>query len=221
MFGRVRVVDYVAASPGPEAGVAVVEPVTTAELAAQLRIDETAATDDLTALIATARDLAERITGRAIIRQELIATWDRVPTTPEPWYDGVREGIERRRSVGAIDLPRAAPLVSVESFTTYAEDDTATEADLSRFIIDRSDPNRLGRVVLRTGQVWPTALRVANALEIDYIAGWTRDATPPGLKRAILMMAAWMFAHRGDCDESCADACGATPFLAPFRMIRL
>lgn len=197
------------------------EPVTVEQLAAHLRIDAAAESTELESLIETARDFAERITGRSIIRRQLIATFDRIPCANEKWWDGVREGIERPQTVAWISLPRAAPLVSVDQFTTYDNADVATNADIAAlFIVDRSTENRLGRICLRDGQTWPLWTRPEAGIEVTYTAGWTQAACPPMLKRAILMMAAWLYANRGDCD-GCAEQCGAMSAINAFILPRV
>ena len=52
-----------------------------------------------------------------------------------------------------------------------------------------------GRVVLRTGETWDDMLRVANAIEITYVAGFGSIATsvPAGIRQGIIVLASHFF----------------------------
>ena len=54
-------------------------------------------------------------------------------------------------------------------------------------------------MVLRTGETFPSALRVANAIEVKYITGYTSQYNiPEPLKLGILQHIAYLYEHRGD-----------------------
>ena len=71
----------------------------------------------------------------------------------------------------------------------------------SRYYVDLArEPSR---VVLRTGETFPTALRVANAIEITYVAGYaSAAAVPEAIKTAIKQYVAYLYEHRGDMYEA-------------------
>jgi uncharacterized phiE125 gp8 family phage protein len=56
-----------------------------------------------------------------------------------------------------------------------------------------------GRMILNTGETWPTALRDRNAIEIEYEAGFGADASavPATIKRAIAQTAGYLYENRG------------------------
>ena len=55
------------------------------------------------------------------------------------------------------------------------------------------------RFTLRNGESYPTGLRVANAIEITYVAGYGASSdVPTDIKQACLTYLAYMFEHRGD-----------------------
>lgn len=178
------------------------EPVTAAELRAQLAETSDGLPDaQANALIAEARQLIEDSTGLAFITQIWTLALDAWPGARAQWWDGVRQGaISDMHIPGATRavFPPRYPLQSVGSVTVYddAGNDTAvTVADT--FIIDGFQSP--GRMVLRDGATWPIALRAANAIEIEYTAGYANaGAVPATLKRAVKQVASYLHAHYGD-----------------------
>ena len=54
-------------------------------------------------------------------------------------------------------------------------------------------------IVLRTGEAFPTALRVANAIEVQYVTGYTSQYNiPEPMRLGILQHIAYLYEHRGD-----------------------
>ena len=191
----------------------VVEPVTAAELRAQLAETEDGLPDaQANALIAEARELIEEMTGIAFIAQTWRMALDHWPAGSELWWDGMREmaisEIYAPNSLRAVTLPRY-PLASVVSVTVYDEagNDAAVNVGAT-FDVDLF--RRPGRMVLKRGATWPIALRGANAIEVVYTAGYgeTASSVPALLKRAVKQVAAYLHAHYGDeCQPE--DALGA------------
>lgn len=174
------------------------EPVILADAKAQLVVDGSEDDAYITGLITTAREACEDITGRAIPSQQILVTLDAWPSGRELWWDGTREtSISALSPVRAatIEIPRV-PLISVQGITTYTDADVAAVWDSSQYFVDASDPNQPGRIAQRTGAPWPVALRVRNAIEIACTVGYA--VVPSGLKRAIMMMVADLYANRGD-----------------------
>ena len=59
------------------------------------------------------------------------------------------------------------------------------------------------RIVLRTGETFPTALRVANAIEVIYVVGYASAfAIPEPIRIGMLQHIAYMYEHRGDMYEA-------------------
>ncbi|HEV8035861.1 head-tail connector protein [Yoonia sp.] len=179
------------------------EPVTAAELRAQLAETETGLPDDqANALIAEARELIEQMTGIAFITQTWKLALDHWPAGQELWWDGVRQlpisEIYAPNSLRAVEPPRY-PLSAVDSVTVYDEAGNAATVNIAAtFDVDLF--RRPGRLVLKSGATWPIALRAANAIEIEYTAGYGANgaAVPATLKRAVKQVAAYLHAHYGD-----------------------
>jgi hypothetical protein len=182
-----------------------VEPVSADELRTMLKEDVSELGDsEAERLIASARQFVEEITGIALITQEWEMTLDRWPGYGEPWWDGVREGhvSQLKGRAKPVTLPRY-PLQSVDSVKTYDLGDTETTITVSTvFNVDLAA--RPGRMHLKAGQTWPIATRDFDAIHIGYTAGFG-DApadVPPVLRDAVLLLAAYHYNHRGECDMS-------------------
>lgn len=152
------------------------EPVTVAEAKLHARIDEDETA--IASLIVAAREMAETYTRRAFVTQ----TW-------KMFLDAFPCG-------SAIELPRA-PLQSVTHVKAYDDADAVTTFAASNYYVDSA--TRPGRIVLREASSWPDAARVANAVEIQFVAGYGNAAAVPNqIKQAILMTVAHLYEHRGD-----------------------
>lgn len=152
-------------------------------------------------LIAAAREQIEETLGIAMITQTWIVALDRWPTGQEPWWDGVRQGAmsELSGSNKTYELPRF-PLISVTGVNVYNEAGSATAVNVSN-TFDIDTYQRPGRISLKQGAVWPVALRSVNAIEITYTAGFgaTKDDVPFALRQAVMMLAGYLWEHRGEC----------------------
>lgn len=205
------------------------EPVTAEQLQTHLRANDTILPDaQANELIAEARQEIEDRTGLSLINQSWRLSLDDWPNAQEPWWDGsVQKSISElygpRGIIGTISLPRY-PVGSVTSMTVYDEDSNATSITVSD-VFDVDTYQRPARIRLKSGQTWPVALRPTNAIEIVYVAGYGSSASdvPVPLRRAVKLLAAYMFSHRGDdCDASEAfDASGVNGILGTYKVKRL
>lgn len=206
-----------------------VEPVTAAELRAHLRADTGILPDaEADALIEEARQEVEEQTGLALINQSWRLSLDQWPGARQGWWSGtmqasISEIYGARGIVGTVDLPRY-PVGSVTSVTVYDDASIATSVDVAA-VFDVDTYQRPGRIRLKSGQAWPVALRPTNAIEVVYVAGYGAgaDAVPSPLKRAIKLMASYMFQHRGDgCDATEAmGLSGAAAILSKYKVRRV
>lgn len=205
---------------------AVAEPFTLAEAKAHLHVVSTYEDALITDLITAARQMAEAVARISIPVQLYKLTLQRWPKGKDLWWDGVREGainmLNQYQNWVEIPVP---PLVSVQSVITYLDEtDAPATMTAGDYYVDISDPKAPGRVVLRTGRVWPVALRAANPIEINFTAGYgTTFPLPYDLKRAMLMVLTSLYRNRGDSGtpEEVATQCGAYPILATYRVQRL
>lgn len=155
-------------------------PVSLTEVKDHLRITH----EDLDRLlgdhISQAQDALGRIFGRSFHQQTLEMYWDAFPSS------------------GALELPRATPLVSVEYVKYKDSDGTETEWSSAEYVQDtRSIP---GRILPGYGQSWPsfTAYPV-NAAWVRYVAG--QATTSPitelsaEIKRAVTLLVSHMYRY--------------------------
>jgi uncharacterized phiE125 gp8 family phage protein len=181
-----------------------VEPVTLLDVKAHARIDTSADDALLAKLITSARQWAERYTGRAFITQTWKLAIDML--VPENrWPD----------EAGAINLPRA-PLQSVTSVHFYDDADAQALWASGNYFVDTS--REPGRLVLRVGSTWPHPTRCANGMIITYVAGYGNDAStvPEPIKTAIYELVAHFYEHRGD--ETSPPCFAAQALLNPYRV---
>lgn len=174
------------------------EPITVSDLIQHLRLDADTDETEMEAYIAMAREWCENYTGRAFVNRTLRLSIDGISDVDEALWEGWKIGPDMTLKKRDIKLPKP-PLVSVTSVTTYDDADNATVFAASSYYVDNAaEP---GRVVLRTGSTWPTALRVGNAVEIVYVAGYgAAAAVPAPIKFACKAIAAWMYENRGEGD---------------------
>jgi hypothetical protein len=183
------------------------EPLSLQEVKEYLRVDD--ATDErvVRPLILAARQFAEQHMGIAIMQQTLTLEIDTAVDTDSPLREGMTTAPDINYYKNYISLPRS-PVISVTSLKTYNDSDTATTMAATKYYVDNS--RQPARIVLRTGETFPAALRVANALEVIYVAGYTTAfSVPEPIRLGMLQHIAYMYEHRGDM----YDAKGGLPSL--------
>jgi uncharacterized phiE125 gp8 family phage protein len=153
-----------------------VEPVTLSEAKAHLRVTDTAEDALISGLIKAAREEVEQATGLALITQDWRLYLDNWPPS------------------GLVRL-RRHPVQSVIQVTVYngaGTPETVVPPDVN---LDRI--NRPARFLMPDGVKAPG--KAMNGIEIDFRAGYgaTGVDVPDGLKRAILLLAAFWYEHRG------------------------
>jgi len=203
----------------------VVEPVSIAELKATIKLDDDIIDDDavLIANLYAVRMVLEDHLDRALITQTWRMFLDVPPRGELPWWDGVREGADLPRVNRAIVLPKS-PLQSVSSINTYNDADAATLFPAANYFVDTvSDP---GRIVLRTSATWPTVERVANGIEVNFVAGYgpSWNDVPMPIRTALIEMVRVVY---DQCDGVGANMTAAMipdsakRFLMPYEHKRL
>lgn len=171
------------------------EPLTASDVKSYLRISGTAEDVLIASMIKAARMFCESYTSRSLFTKTLVLTIDSANENDSLW-EGTKVGPYMNFYKNYIELPRS-PVQSVSTLKTYDDDDVATTMAASRYYVDTArEPARL---VLRTGETFPTALRVANAIEVTYIAGDTSVANiPEPLKIGMMQHIAYLYDQRGD-----------------------
>lgn len=147
-------------------------PVTLDELRAHLRLD---ASDDDAALagyLAASVAFIEQWAGVSMLQRTYKSYLDEWPS--------------------AVSLPMG-PLVSVTHIKTYDDADTATTWSASEYYVDTVK----GRIFPRADYAFPLPDRVANGIEIQWVAGHaTPGETPENLRQAILLTAGHYYRNR-------------------------
>lgn len=200
-----------------------IEPVTAATAKTHLRVDVSDDDTLIGALITAARQIAEHYTNRRFIQQTWTLWLDRFPyaNIEEPWWDGVVQGHINMISAASdvIEIPYP-PLSSVTHLKTYDTDNDASTFSSDYYVVDTSSSP--GRIILNQGQTWPTDLRSAKAIEIQFVCGYGTATTdvPQAIIQAILVTVAHLYEHRGD--ETKFDLpIVAKKLLDPYKVRRL
>lgn len=162
-------------------------PVTSADLIAQSRIDDTGEEALLDRLIATAVSHVESATGRSLMRQDWCLTLDAFPVG------------------GLVRLPKG-PVVEVLSvlYLTAAGDEVEVPPSGRRLI---GGGALLPRLVPAVGHAWPVPACAPGAVRITYRTGVESAAdVPEALRHAVLMLAAHWFEQREAVAEASSGA---------------
>jgi len=194
-------------------------PVSRTEARNHLRLDDDVDDSLVRAYIQAATDWAENYTGRFLVSRTCQMMLDGARELESPLWEGMRTGPSNVAYLDHIELA-AAPVISVESIKYYSDDDTQYTWAASNYFVDTfSEP---AKVVLRDGGTYPTDLRAANGLEINFTAGYGSNpsATPEAIKVAILQYIAFLYEHRGDNEAGMQSPPVLRALLDPYRVLR-
>lgn len=153
-----------------------VEPLTTTEAKAHLRVDGSTEDTLIASYVTAARSYYEQAAWRALVTQ----TW---AMRLEQWPDGE-----------CMVLPKP-PLQSVTSITYTDSDGTAHTMPTSDYIVYAQDP---GRIWLAYNASWPSAtLRPGPSITITFVAGYGVAADVPEIdKQAIRLLLGHFYENR-------------------------
>lgn len=175
-------------------------PVSVAELRNYAKIDDSIDATLLSDLIYAATDWVEEFTNRALINRAYSLFLDGVNEADTHLREGIYTGAYEVYYKNKINLPRT-PLSSVTVIYYYNDDDTQnTWATTNYFVDSVREP---ASIVLRDSGTWPTGLRNANGIEVQFIAGYGTASTdvPQAIRSAILQLALHLYENRGDSDS--------------------
>tara|TARA_R110002033_G_scaffold13462_1_gene40130 strand:+ start:464 stop:1138 length:675 start_codon:yes stop_codon:yes gene_type:complete len=204
--------------------------VSTNEVKSALRIPDSDSTHNT--LIGTCRDVATKVVmemlQRTLTKETLKLGLDAYPygygsaDDSLPYTEGITVGPYMNRIGNAIYLPRP-PLISVTHVKTFDDSNNATTVAASTYYVDSQSP--IPRIILRTGQTWDNLLRVANAIEVTYEAGYGTAAStvPTPIKQAITVMAVNYFENPEPIlkGESTSNVSGLiSSLLRPYKVTR-
>ena len=170
--------------------------VTLAEAKEQLRIDGSSDDNVLNRLVQTSHNWAKNYTKRSLTTQTLKLSIDSIYDVDIPLREGMYLGIDQDISRRRVLLPQS-PVASITHVKYYDDSDNVSTFASSKYYLDLAGVP--ARFTLRNGESYPTGLRVANAIEITYVAGYGASSdVPTDIKQACLTYLAYMFEHRGD-----------------------
>jgi uncharacterized phiE125 gp8 family phage protein len=143
------------------------EPITRDEAKLQCRVDGSDEDDYFDALIQAARQYAEEWTGRRLVNSVWNFRMDQFPGC------GTGRNSGQRVKPGDLIVPYP-PLVSVGSISYVGGTGATLTFPPSSYIVDApAGPNcDPGRISLAYGASWPTAREQANAVTVQYTAGY-------------------------------------------------
>ena len=162
-----------------------------------LKLDDDSDEIYVRTLISAASDWVENHIARSLINRTYRMFLDGITEVDFPLWEGMVDGpdiVWRKRN---INLPRG-PIQSVTHVKTYDDADNEVVFASSDYYVD--SVHQPPRIMLRSGASWPTALRVGNAIEIEYIAGYGSSPAhiPEPIRLAMYQWIAFAYEHRGD-----------------------
>ena len=165
-----------------------------------MRVDDSTDERIVRPFIETARRVAEEHLGRTLMTTTYSLFVDGYDELADPLWEGTRTGPYLNYYKNYINLPKC-PIQSVTSVSTFDDSDNETTMAASRYYVDNvREPSR---IVLRQGETFPTALRVANAIKVVYVAGYSNAyAVPEPVRMGMLQHIAFLYEHRGDMYEA-------------------
>jgi len=210
------------------------EPLTVDEAKSYLKVTDTAEDAWVAGAIQAVRERCEAFCRRALITQTWVWWLDAFPRAcVSDFLSGVYElPVTHFDAPGReLNIPRP-PLQSVTHLKTYGADDSAAVFDSAKYLVDTaSEP---GRIVLRQNQAWPTGLRTARGIEVEYVAGYGQAAdVPQALRQGMLLWVRLLYADKTWLFESGSEVPGLSGFNQedmplpvralwdPFRLVRV
>lgn len=205
------------------------EPILLDEFKDHLRLtgsDEDAA---LGSHITAARSLIEEYAGIALISRQLhlyLDTWPFAKASASGRRrSGIREDVVTELGVpgSAISIP-VRPVVSVEAIAILAGTGMETMWPAENYLLS---PGLSPHLILQRGRRWPVPSFAAGGIKISLTAGFGPDWNhiPATLRQAVLMVASYLYANRGDSapggDANILVAAGVDSLLIPYRARRL
>ena len=172
------------------------EPLSLQEVKDYLRVEDTTDERILQAMIETARRFAEEHMGRSLMSQTINQFIDGYDELEDPLFEGFKKGPFLTYYKNYITLARP-PVISVSSVSTFNDSDTETTFAASKYYLD--NVREPASIVLRNGETFPTSLRVANAIKIVYVSGYSSPfSIPEPIRLGMLQHIAHLYEHRGD-----------------------
>lgn len=178
--------------------------VTLAEIKSHLRLDAADTSEDatLSLLEAACRELLEQWLRRHLLTTAVEGVADlRSLGGWSSWWSGV---VQAARSavlgVSVAELPML-PLASVSQVAVVDIAGNVSTLSASGYYADASDPDQIGRVVLRSEYIPTVDFREVSALRFQYSVGYGALASnvPAAIRVGLLDLIAYKYTNRGAC----------------------
>ena len=200
-----------------------VEPITVIEAREHLRLDDDVDQTQVMAYVMAAREWCENYTGKVFINRTMRQYLDSSPASANNGFDGYKVAHQNVLVGGQSSIEIAkSPVVSVSSVKYYNDAGDESTWAASNYYVDTA--REVPRIVLLDSGSWPTDLRGANGLEINFTAGYgsSPNDIPEPIRVAILQYMTFLYEHRGDFERYPAPTPPAVlrTLLQPYKSMR-
>ena len=171
--------------------------VATSEQKSFMRVDFSDDDTLIGELVKASQNVIQTYLNRAITTQTLELYLDRLPFYNDlKLQEGIYTAPDIEYNSNYIVLPRP-PVASVTHVKYFDDSDTESTFSSSKYYVDLISEQ--ARVVLRTGESWPTVTetRNANAYVVRYVAGYGGASdVPPPIVQAIKLLTTHLYENR-------------------------
>ena len=194
------------------------EPISLQEAKDYLRVENSTDERIIQAMIETARRFAEEHLGRSLMQQTIHQFIDGYDEMEDPLFEGFRKGPFLTYYKNYLTLARP-PVQSITSVSTFNDSDAETTFASTKYYLD--NVREPARVVLRNGETFPTSLRVANAIKIVYVSGYSSPfSIPEPIRLGMLQHVAHLYEHRGDMYSAAAYPPSLQKLYSPYVVMK-
>jgi len=171
--------------------------VATSDQKSFMRVDFSDDDSLIAELIKASQNVIQTYLNRAITTQTLELYLDRLPFYNDlKLQEGIYTAPDIEYNSNYIVLPRP-PVASVTHVKYFDDSDTESTFSSSKYYVDLISEQ--ARIVLRTGESWPTVTetRNANAYVVRYVAGYGGASdVPPPIVQAIKLLTTHLYENR-------------------------
>jgi len=171
--------------------------VATSDQKSFMRVDFSDDDSLIAELIKASQNVIQTYLNRAITTQTLELYLDRLPFYNDlKLQEGIYTAPDIEYNSNYIVLPRP-PVASVTHVKYFDDSDTESTFASSKYYVDLISEK--ARIVLRTGESWPTVTetRNANAYVVRYVAGYGGASdVPPPIVQAIKLLTTHLYENR-------------------------
>ena len=171
--------------------------VATSDQKSFMRVDFSDDDSLIAELIKASQNVIQTYLNRAITTQTLELYLDRLPFYNDlKLQEGIYTAPDIEYNSNYIVLPRP-PVASVTHVKYFDDSDTESTFASSKYYVDLISEQ--ARIVLRTGESWPTVTetRNANAYVVRYVAGYGGASdVPPPIVQAIKLLTTHLYENR-------------------------